>query len=209
VFVVLCRGNRIHAINGSDIPGGKGAGMTTGILIVVIIVLVLLVVAAFFFGQQRRTQRLQERFGPEYRRTVARTGDRRTAESDLAGREERRGELNIVELEPPVRDRYVQAWQATQNKFVDDPEAATRDADVLVTKVMRDRGYPVDDFDRRADDVSVDHPEVAENYRNAHALTEANRQGLTSTDDLRQAFVYYRSLFAELLDGDRGDKEVR
>jgi hypothetical protein len=183
--------------------------MNTGLLIVILIVLILVVGATFFVGQRRRTQRLQDRFGPEYRRTVARTGDRRTAEADLAERQERRRELDIVELEPAIRARYAEAWQATQNKFVDDPATATREADVLITKVMRDRGYPVDDFDRRAEDISVDHPEVAENYRVAHALTQANQQGLTNTDDLRQAFVHYRSLFAELLDVGRDDREVR
>jgi hypothetical protein len=74
---------------------------------------------------------------------------------------------------------------------------------------MRDRGYPVDDFDQRAADVSVDHPLVAENYRAAHAVSLANEQGLATTDDLRQAFVHYRSLFAELLDsGEDGHKEA-
>jgi hypothetical protein len=199
----------LAANGGGEIPVRKEPAMNTGLLIVILIVLIMIVGAAFFVGQRRRTQQLQNRFGPEYRRTVARTGDRRTAEADLAGREERRRDLDIVELEPAIRARYIEAWQATQNKFVDDPATATREADVLITKVMRDRGYPVDDFDRRAEDVSVDHPEVAENYRAAHALTQANQQGLTNTDDLRQAFVHYRSLFAELLDVGRDDREVR
>jgi hypothetical protein len=73
---------------------------------------------------------------------------------------------------------------------------------------MQERGYPVDaDFERQAADVSVDHPQVAENYRAAHAVYRANEQGLASTDDLRQAFVHYRSLFSELLDVDRDDRE--
>jgi hypothetical protein len=174
--------------------------MGTGLLVVVVIVVVVAVLLLVLLGQRRRTQGLRERFGPEYQRTVARTGDRRAAESQLAGREQRRRQLSIVALEPAARSRYVEAWRATQNKFVDDPEVATREADALVASVMRDRGYPVEDFDQRAADVSVDHPQVAEDYRAAHALSLANEQGLASTDDLRQAFVHYRSLFAALLD---------
>jgi hypothetical protein len=150
--------------------------------------------------RQRRSQQLQQRFGPEYDREVARAGDRRAAESELAAREQRHRSLDIVELDPAARDRYLSDWRATQNRFVDDPPGATREADMLVATVMRARGYPVDDFEQRAADVSVDHPRVAENYRAAHALSRASEQGLASTDDLRQAFVYYRSLFAELLD---------
>jgi len=90
---------------------------------------------------------------------------------------------------------------------VDDPGGATQHADSLVAEVMRDRGYPVDDFEQRAADVSVDHPQVAENYRAAHAVYQANEQGLASTDDLRQAFVHYRSLFAQLLDIEDDDRK--
>jgi hypothetical protein len=183
--------------------------MNTGLLITILVIVIIVVLVAVLLGQRRRTQRLQQQFGPEYQRTVARTGDQRSAEADLAARQQRHRELNIVALEPAARDRYVEAWLATQGRFVDDPAAATREADTLVARVMRDRGYPVDDFEQRAADVSVDHPQVAENYRAAHAVYQANEQGLAGTDDLRQAFVHYRSLFSELLDveGD-GHKEA-
>jgi len=183
--------------------------MNIGVLIAILVVVVVVVLVAVVLGQRRRTQRLQQQFGPEYQRTVARAGDQRTAESELAAREQRRRELDIVALEPAVQAQYLEAWRATQGKFVDDPAAATGEAEVLVERVMRDRGYPVDDFEQRADDVSVDHPQIAENYRAAHAVFKANEQGLASTDDLRQAFVHYRSLFAQLLDvEDDGRKEA-
>jgi hypothetical protein len=181
--------------------------MNTGLLILLIVVVVVVVLVAVLVSQRRRTERLQERFGPEYERTVAREGDQRAAESQLAEREKRRRELDIVKLDPAVRSRYLEAWQATQGKFVDDPAAATREADSLVATVMRERGYPVDDFDQRAADISVDHPKVAEDYRAAHAISQANEQGLATTDDLRQAFVHYRSLFVELLEPD-GDAHL-
>ena len=182
--------------------------MDTGVVVAIVILVVIAVLLAVFVGQRRRTQQLQQQFGPEYQRTVARTGDQRAAESQLAERQQRRRELDIVGLEPAARTRYLEAWRATQNKFVDDPAGATGEADALVARVMRDRGYPVDDFDQRAADVSVDHPRVAENYRAAHAVSLANEKGLANTDDLRQAFVHYRSLFAELLDvGDDGQRE--
>jgi len=192
-----------------DASGLQRSAMNTGLLITILVIVVIVVLVAVLLGQRRRSQRLQQQFGPEYQRTVARTGDQRTAEADLVAREQRRRELNIVALEPAARDRYLEAWRATQGRFVDDPAGATREADRLVAQVMRDRGYPVDDFEQRAADVSVDHPQVAENYRAAHAVYQANEQGLASTDDLRQAFVHYRSLFSELLEveGD-GRKEA-
>ena len=150
--------------------------MNIGIVIAVLVVLVVIVAAGGGAGPARRTGRLQQQFGPEYQRTVARAGDQRAAEADLGAREQRRRELDIVALEPAARDRYLEAWRVTQGKFVDDPAGATREADMLVARVMRDRGYPVDDFEQRATDVSVDHPQVAENYRAAHA-TPGRRAG--------------------------------
>ena len=175
--------------------------MDTGVLIAILVVLVVLAVVAVLLSRRRRTERLQRQFGPEYERTVSKAGDRRAAEAELAERTERRRELTIVPLDPAAHARYQQEWRTTQAKFVDDPTGATREADTLVSRLMRDRGYPVDeDFEQQAAVVSVDHPQVAENYRAAHAVHRANEQGQASTDDLREAFVHYRSLFAELLD---------
>jgi FtsZ-interacting cell division protein ZipA len=173
--------------------------VNTGLLIVIIIAVVIIALLAVVVARRRRSQGLQSRFGPEYPRAVARADDRRAAESQLAEREQRHRRLDIVELEPAARARYQEAWRAAQGRFVDDPATATGEADALVTEVLRERGYPVEDFDQQADDVSVDHPDVVEDYRAAHVVARANGQGLASTDDLRQAFVHYRSLFAELL----------
>ena len=173
--------------------------MNTGLLIVIIVVVVIIALLAVVIARRRRSEGLQTRFGPEYPRTVARAGDRRAAEAQLAEREQRHHQFEIVDLEPDARARYLEAWRAAQGRFVDDPATATREADTLVTEVLGDRGYPVEDFEQQADDISVDHPDVVENYRAAQVLALANDQGLASTEDLRQAFVHYRSLFAELL----------
>jgi hypothetical protein len=171
----------------------------TGLLIVVVVAVVIVALLAVVVVRRRRSGGLQTRFGAEYPRTVARADDRRAAEAQLAERERRHRQFDIVDLEPAARARYLEAWRAAQGRFVDDPATATREADALVTEVLRERGYPVEDFEQQADDISVEHPDVAENYRAAHALALANDQGLASTEDLRQAFVHYRSLFAELL----------
>ena len=174
--------------------------MDIGVLVVLLVVLLLIAAVAVLLGRRNRSRGLRERFGPEYERTMARSGDRRSAESELAARERHRRELDVVPLEPAAQSRYREAWRTTQGRFVDDPVTATQEADLLVSQVMRERGYPMDDFEQRAADVSVDHPQVAENYRAAHALFQAHEKGLAGTDDLRQAFVHYRSLFAQLLD---------
>jgi hypothetical protein len=148
----------------------------------------------------RRRRGLRETFGPEYERTVADAPTRREAESELSERQKRRAELDLRPLEPAARERHRGEWQRAQERFVDDPAGAVGDADALIKEVMRERGYPVQDFEQRAADVSVDHPEVVANYRAAHAISIANERGKASTEDLRTAMVHYRSLFAELLE---------
>jgi hypothetical protein len=172
--------------------------------VLVAIIVVLVAVVGVLLARQQRSRRLQEGFGPEYKRTVQRSGDQREAESELLERRKRREELDIRPLEPEARERYRDAWGATQRRFVDDPQAAVGEADELVTGVMRDRGYPVDEFEEQAAVVSVDHPGVVENYRAGHAISRKCADGRAGTEDLRQAMKHYRALFAELLD-DRGD----
>jgi hypothetical protein len=172
--------------------------------IIAIVVVVVVVVAAVAVGttvaRRRRSQQLEERFGPEYQREIERTGDRREAERHLKQREREREKLDIRPLDPAARERYAEEWRRLQGRFVDAPEDAVRESDRLVAEVMRERGYPVDEFDRRASDISVDHPELAENYRAAHGIAQRTERGQSSTEELRQATVHYRSLFEELLE---------
>lgn len=179
------------------------------ILIVVAIVTVVALIA-WSAGRSVRSERLRDRFGPEYDRTVQSSTGKREAEAELEARRKRREQLDIRPLDPAARQRYARAWTAAQSRFVDTPPEAVREADVLVTQVMRDRGYPTENFDQRSTDVSVDHPHVVENYRAAHAISLANDQGLATTEDLRQAMVHYRALFQDLLGDDgTGMREAR
>jgi hypothetical protein len=171
------------------------------ILIVAIVVIALLAfVIARWAINRNRTKRLKERFGPEYERTLDETGKQREAENVLAAREQRRDELDIVALSPQAREQYAARWRAIQVAFIDSPSRAVLDADRLVIEVMRERGYPIDDFDQRAADISVDHPSVVENYRAAHHISQAQQQGNVDTEAERQAFVHYRALFEKLLE---------
>jgi hypothetical protein len=179
------------------------AGEMTTVIVILVVVVVLLLVAAAVVVPRMRRQRLQEQFGPEYRRTVASTGDQRAAEQDLREREQRRKELEIRPLDPGARNAYAQRWRSTQERFVDAPTEAVGDADGLVQQVMRDRGYPVGEFDQQARDVSVDHADVVSEYHAAHEISLLNERGQASTEQLRAAMVHYRALFSELLhDGD-------
>lgn len=174
--------------------------MTTTSIVVLVVLVLLAVVAAAVILRARRTrerEHLQERFGPEYDRAVEEHGDRRAAEKRLADVADRRDRLEIRDLDPSERERYAQQWTLVQAAFVDHPAAATRDADRLVGSVMKDRGYPVDDFETRSDMVAADHPDVARHYRAAHEV--GARSDTADTEDLRQAFVHYRALFETLL----------
>jgi hypothetical protein len=176
---------------------------------VIIAVVAVGVIAAIAWTamDKRRTTTLREQFGPEYDRTLEARDDRRTAESELAERRARRERLDIHPLDAARRQRYAAQWNEVQARFVDQPAVAVAQADELVMVVMRDRGYPMDDFEQRAADVSVDHPQVVENYRAAHQISSRVGSNQANTEGLRQALVHYRVLFAELLS--ERDERVR
>lgn len=169
-------------------------GMTAWI-VVGVIVLAIIVIAIAWIGMRRRS--LRSRFGPEYDRVAEQTGSKWRADSELSSRQQRRQKLDIRPLEPQQRERYTQEWRQVQADFVDQPYEAVARADTLVTQVMRERGYPMENFDQHANDLSVDYPELVDNYRGAHAI--ATRQKSASTEELRQAMLHYRNLFDELL----------
>ena len=175
------------------------------IALIVLVVVLLAIVGALVYQRQRSAQ-LQRGFGPEYDRAVERHGDQRAAESELLERRERRRRFDIRPLTPANRDRYAERWRTVQSQFVDQPASALSDADTLVAEVMRERGYPVEDFEQRAADVSVDHPTVVEHYRKAHAIHSRSR---ASTEDLREAMLHYRALFAELLEPPHRERETQ
>jgi FtsZ-interacting cell division protein ZipA len=180
--------------------------MNTLVIVIVIIVLLVAVVAAAFAYQRRRSSQLENRFGPEYDRTLQQTDDRRSGERLLREREQRRSQFEVTPLSAEHAARYREEWMGIQGSFVDQPAEAVQQSDKLVVRMMRDAGYPVDDFDHRVDDISVDHPDVAQHYRDAHAVAVAQLQGTADTEQLRQAVTLYRELVEALLrDNDAHD----
>ncbi len=174
--------------------------MSTEMTILLIIVAIVLIVAMWFVSRRQRSEALRERFGPEYDRAVEELGDRRQAESELEARRKRVEAFELRPLSERDQERFAAAWKSTQAHFVDDPSAAIREADQLVNEVMKTQGYPMGDFEQRAADISVKHPNVVTNYRAAHEIALKNERGAARTEDLRQAMVHYRALFEELLE---------
>ena len=172
------------------------------------VIVLLLGLAVWAYTTRRRRVNLRERFGPEYERTVAAVGPAR-AETVLRERAERVSRFNVRKLTKDQADAFAREWRRIQARFVDDPDGAVGEADQLVIQVMTARGYPLEDFDRRADDVSVDHPVVVQNYRTARALALRRERGEASTEEMRQALVNYRALFDELLEVDTRDANRR
>jgi len=173
----------------------------TLMLVVIAGVALLVALAAWAYTSRRRRMNLRDRFGPEYDRTVEAVGPAR-AESVLRDRAERVSRFNLRKLTQEQADSFAREWRRIQARFVDDPGGAVAEADELVSQVMTARGYPLEDFERRADDVSVDHPVVVQNYRTARALALRRQRGEAATEEMRQAVVNYRALFDELLDVD-------
>ncbi len=174
--------------------------MTTAITLIVIVVVLLALVASGAYLLRRR--QLQQRFGPEYTRAVEQAGDRRSAEKELRRRERRHQEFSLRPIPAAEQQRYAARWQEVQAQFIESPAEAVSHADNLVSEVMAARGYPTEGFDQQVADLSVQHAGALDHYRTAHDLRLHNDQEQLGTEDLRQAVVHYRALFAELLDAD-------
>jgi len=174
--------------------------MTASQITIVVVAAVVVAAIAYLVYRQQRTQSLKGRFGPEYDRAVDSYGDQARAESVLTKREKRVEKLDIHPLTPQESSRFTAEWKTVQMRFVDDPAAAIGDADRLVAQLMSARGYPMVDFEQRAADISVSHPEVVEHYRVAHEIAQKHRQRPVSTEELRKAFLHYRDLFGSLLE---------
>src|SRR5664279_1095839 len=165
-----------------------------------IVALLLIALAAWSIYQKKQSHRLKDRFGPEYGRSVNDLGSKSKAETELKAREKRVEHLTIIPLTPSEAARFSLAWKDLQGRFVDNPKSAVAQADQLVRELMSKRGYPMGDFEHRAADISVDHPEVVAHYRAAQAIVLRDERGEADTEELRKAVVHYRALFDELLE---------
>ncbi|MFD3702071.1 hypothetical protein ACFWUP_02880 [Nocardia sp. NPDC058658] len=175
--------------------------MISEILIIAIVIVVVLAGAALLVPPFLRRKRLRDRFGPEYDRTLEHTEGRRAAERELLQRERRHDSLELRELTPERKNEFTADWASVQERFVDEPADAVREADRLVTTVMAERGYPTEGFDQQVADLSVGHAATLGHYRDAHDIAVKQADGRASTEDLRTAIVHYRALFLELTNG--------
>jgi hypothetical protein len=169
------------------------------LVIGIVLIAAVIVVIAVVVARQRRKAKLREQFGPEYERAVRAVGPSR-AEADLIAREKRVERFPLRELTADERLQFAGEWRSLQSRSVDDPQGAVDEADLMLGRLMQARGYPVSDFEQRAADLSVSHPRVVENYRAAHSIALRQREGKATTEDLRNAMVYYRSLITEILE---------
>jgi hypothetical protein len=166
---------------------------------IIVAFIVLIVVAIIVFVQRRRSEKLRTRFGPEYERSVAESGDRRRAEAQLEKRADRVEKFHLRSLTAEDRSRFTEQWDRVQAHFVDAPAGAVAEADQLLGDIMATCGYPMGDFEQRAADISVDHPVVVQNYRGAHDIALRQAKGQATTEDLRRAMIHYRALFEDLV----------
>jgi hypothetical protein len=173
--------------------------MATGAIVAIVIVVIVVAAVLFMLTAANRRRRLRERFGPEYDRAVTERGNRREAEAELAERERHVRDLDIRPLSPSARNQYQSEWTAVQEQFVDAPQAAVTGAQTLVSAVMEDRGYPTQPYDQTLADLSVEHASTLDHFRAAHDISQNAAAGTATTEDLRQAMIHYRALFAELL----------
>jgi len=173
--------------------------MSTGAIAVLVVVVIVVIAALLATAVLTRRRRLQQQFGPEYDRAVAEQNSRLRAEAELTDRQRRVRKLDIRPLPEADRTKYTADWLAIQERFVDSPAAAVTDAYALVTTVMTERGYPTGDDEQVLADLSVEHAQTVGHFRAAQDITRSAAAGNAATEDLRQALIHYRALFADLL----------
>jgi hypothetical protein len=181
---------------------------TTQLVLVAVVFLIIGVLVAMAVMRAQRTKRLKERFGPEYDRAINDLGDKRRAEDELDARVAHVDTLNIRPLTAEEVNRYALEWQKTQTEFVDEPLKALQKADRLIREVMKARGYPVEDFEQRAADISVDYPELVTDYRGMHLIAVKEKEDEVSTEEMRQAMVHGRALFENLISQESNEQEA-
>ena len=180
------------------------------IIILTLVGLVLLAAILIWLAvRNRNTTKLREKFGDEYDRTVEEKGRRSAAEAALDEREKRVAELDIRPLTPQQRDDAIREWREVKAIFVESPVEAVLHADRLLSRIMQARGYPMADFDRRYEDLTVEHSEVARHYREGHEITVRHEEGKASTEDLRQAMIHFEALFDDLVNEVTDEHEMR
>jgi hypothetical protein len=174
--------------------------MSTATVLTILLTILAIAGLAWQLFHRERSKKLRSQFGPEYDRTIAQYGEPAKAERDLEARQKRMQKVPIHSLTPMERERFAERWQTVQSRFVDDPSGTIQEADRLVMEIMVARGYPMVEFEGRAEDLSVDHPLVVSHYRTAHQIALNHERGAATTEDLRRAVVCYRELFEELLE---------
>ncbi len=175
---------------------------TTVIILAVIVAFVIGGMLGMLMNRRQRTKRLQDKFGPEYERAVNEMGDARQAENDLQARLDHVRTLDIRPLSADEIHRFTNDWQITQAEFVDEPLAAMQKSDRLIREVMKAKGYPVEDFEQRVADISVDYPALVADYRGLHLMALKGADEEVSTEEMRQAMIHGRALFENLVNKD-------
>src|SRR5215469_4277134 len=172
--------------------------MSAGAIVAIIVAVALMILVIALMTTMRRRQ-LRQPFGPEYDRVVDEKQSQRKADAELAERERRVRSLDIHPLDETIRVKYAAEWTAIQERFVEQPEQAVTQARLLVTSVMKDRGYPTEDHDQILADLSVGHAGTLDHFRAANQISMQAEEGTAGTESLRLAMLHYRALFSDLL----------
>jgi hypothetical protein len=176
-------------------------------LFILAVAVVVLALGAWLLWRIQRRRSLARKYGTEYERLAHDKGTPDRAVKELEERERRVSRFHLRDLTPSQRESHASRWNRIQAAFVDEPARAAQEAHVLLTDVMRDRGYPDAELDQRQRDLSVNYPDLIEHYREACAIA-ARRGGAAAatTEDLRRATIVYRSLIDALLDDRKGGR---
>ncbi len=109
-------------------------------------------------------------------------------------------QLGILPLQSGRRERYLEAWAGVQTRLPLQPALALSEADTILDRLLRERGYPVDDPREPTDVLPGVHAQVLASYRSGHALEQVNTSTRSDATQVAQGMAHFGSAFDALLD---------
>lgn len=100
-----------------------------------------------------------------------------------------------------TRSRYETELDELTHRFSEAPVETLREAERLVGRIMRDRGYPYLDPNQRPGAVEEHFPTIAEEYRIARMVMQRFDSGKNvAAEEMREALGSYRAIASGLLE---------
>lgn len=110
----------------------------------------------------------------------------------------------VRRLEPAARERYLAAWRGVQSRFPESPVLALSEADTIVTSLLGELGFPLDDPRPSAELLPEQQARVLDGFRAGRAIEQANTSSRSDAEQVREGMQHFDRVFAAVLEGGAG-----